>query len=91
MLQPRPPCARVRAGNSGKDYRTKFRTLWFNLNDAANPHLRARVLRGELPPDTFVRLTPNELASRVPPPPPEILVCAILCLPTACAVEGARA
>ena len=53
------------AGNSGKEYRTKFRTLWFNLNDSANPALRARVLQGNLTPSVFVRLTPNELASRV--------------------------
>ncbi|KAK9791566.1 hypothetical protein WJX73_005167 [Symbiochloris irregularis] len=51
-------------GNSGKEYRTKFRTLWFNLNDSANPALRARLLQGDLEPHKFVRLTANELASR---------------------------
>jgi transcription elongation factor S-II len=36
----------------------------FNLKDANNPDLRAKVLQGELPPDRLVRMSANELASK---------------------------
>jgi Transcription factor S-II (TFIIS), central domain len=52
-------------GDANKDYKARYRTLWFNLKDAANPELRARVLHGELSPHTLVRMTPHELASKV--------------------------
>ncbi|GIM16151.1 hypothetical protein Vretimale_18805 [Volvox reticuliferus] len=47
-----------------KDYKAKFRSLSFNLRDNANPELRARVLRGELPPPKLVTLGPAELARK---------------------------
>ncbi|GIL58922.1 hypothetical protein Vafri_13930, partial [Volvox africanus] len=47
-----------------KDYKAKFRSLSFNLRDNANPELRARVLRGELPPSKLVTLGPAELARK---------------------------
>lgn len=48
-----------------KEYRQKVRSLSFNLSDASNPELRARVLQGEVTPDQLVQMTPNELASKV--------------------------
>ncbi|PRW33553.1 PHD finger 3 [Chlorella sorokiniana] len=47
-----------------KDYKTRFRTLQFNLKDPHNPELRAHVLRGDITPDAFVRMTATELASK---------------------------
>lgn len=52
-------------GNAGKDYKAKYRSLHYNLKDAANPELRARVLTGELVPGALVRLSNQDLASRV--------------------------
>lgn len=48
----------------GKDYRTRFRSLVFNLRDPSNPELRQRVLSKELSPDHLCRMTSAELASR---------------------------
>ena len=53
------------AGNTGKEYRTKYRTLSFNMKDANNPDLRARVLRKELLPNILVRMSNLDLASKV--------------------------
>lgn len=53
------------AGNTGKEYRTKYRTLSFNMKDPNNPDLRARVLRRELLPEVLVRMSNLELASKV--------------------------
>jgi hypothetical protein len=47
-----------------KDYKAKFRSLHFNLKDANNPELRARVLRGELAPAVLVTLSSAELANK---------------------------
>ncbi|KAI8599317.1 hypothetical protein EDD21DRAFT_380197 [Dissophora ornata] len=47
----------------GKDYKAKYRSLFFNLKDKNNEGLRARVLSGELEPHELVRLTPEELAN----------------------------
>ena len=52
-------------GNAGKDYKAKYRSLHYNLKDTANPELRARVLTGELVPGALVRLSNQDLASRV--------------------------
>lgn len=41
-----------------------MRTLLFNLKDAHNTDLRAHVLRGDITPDAFVRMTATELASK---------------------------
>ncbi|KAK9828602.1 hypothetical protein WJX72_000989 [[Myrmecia] bisecta] len=51
-------------GGANKDYKAKYRSLWFNLKDPNNPDLRARVLHGEVDPPTLVRMSANELASR---------------------------
>lgn len=57
----RPPFA----GEAGKDYKMKYRSLLFNLKDASNPELRARVLMGDIPPAKLVRMSSEQLASRV--------------------------
>jgi len=46
-----------------KEYRVKFRSLYFNLRDAAN-ELRHRVLLGEVPPAALVCMAPADLASK---------------------------
>lgn len=43
----------------------KYRSLLFNLKDASNPELRARVLMGDIPPAKLVRMSSENLASRV--------------------------
>ena len=53
------------AGNAGKDYKAKYRSLIFNLRDKANPDLRRRVLTGDIPADKLVTFSHNELASKV--------------------------
>ena len=55
------------AAGMDKEYRQKVRSLSYNLSDASNPELRARVLQGEVTPDQLVQMSPNELASKVPP------------------------
>ena len=57
------------AGEVNADYKNKYRTLLFNLKDAHNPELRARVLMGDIPPAKLVRMTSEQLASKVPAPP----------------------
>ncbi|KAG0345826.1 PHD finger protein 3 [Podila humilis] len=47
----------------GKDYKPKYRSLFFNLKDKNNVGLRTRVLSGDLTPHALVRLTPDELAN----------------------------
>ncbi|KAK7206495.1 transcription factor S-II, central domain-containing protein, partial [Myxozyma melibiosi] len=45
----------------GHRYRDKFRTISFNLKDAKNSSLRARVLSGEIAPNHIVVMSPDEL------------------------------
>ncbi|KAI1311039.1 glucokinase [Mortierella claussenii] len=47
----------------GRDYKAKYRSLFFNLKDKNNESLRVRVLSGTLEPHELVRLTPEELAN----------------------------
>lgn len=44
-------------------YRQKMRSLFQNLKAKSNPHLRVRVLSGEIPPVQFVKMTTEELKS----------------------------
>jgi len=44
------------------DYKSKCRSLLFNLKDAHNP-LKHRVFSGEVPPDRLCKMSPEELAS----------------------------
>lgn len=53
MLTPYP--APPPAGGTNAEYKSKFRSLHFNLKDPANPELRARVLHGEVAPAALVR------------------------------------
>ncbi len=41
-----------------------MRSLVFNLKDATNPDLRARVLHGDLTPSALVRMGADDLANR---------------------------
>ncbi|KAF9091962.1 PHD finger protein 3 [Mortierella sp. AD031] len=47
----------------GKDYKAKYRSLFFNLKDKNNVNLRSRVVSGELEPHDLVRLSHEELAN----------------------------
>ena len=55
------------ASSGGRDavrsLTSKCRSISFNLSDAKNPELRARLLIGELTPAAFVRLSSQEMAS----------------------------
>jgi len=51
------------AVSNGKLYKQKARSLNFNLKDANNPDLRARVLNGDISPAILCELTSEELAS----------------------------
>ena len=44
-------------------YSTKMRSLFMNLKSKTNPQLRVRVLEGEIAPDRFVTMSPDELKS----------------------------
>ncbi|DBA94141.1 TPA: transcription elongation factor TFIIS, variant 2 [Trebouxia sp. C0004] len=50
-------------GGVNANYKTKVRSLAFNMKDARNPDLRARVLDGEISGYVLVTLTSDELAS----------------------------
>ncbi|KAF9584929.1 glucokinase, partial [Lunasporangiospora selenospora] len=47
----------------GRDYKTKYRSLFFNLKDKNNSGLREKILSGVLTPFALVRLSPEELAN----------------------------
>lgn len=47
-----------------KEYKLKFRTLFFNLKDSNNEELRQRVVLGELSPARLVGMSNDELASQ---------------------------
>ena len=51
-------------GRTSKDYKTRVRSLVFNLKDPANKELRGRVLGGGIEPHDLVRLPPEALASK---------------------------
>eukprot|EP00063_Salmo_salar_P004663 XP_013979498.1 PREDICTED: PHD finger protein 3-like [Salmo salar] len=45
-------------------YKSKYRSLMFNLKDTKNNVLFKRVLKGEISPGTLIRMSPEELASK---------------------------
>ncbi|XP_064174244.1 PHD finger protein 3-like [Anguilla rostrata] len=45
-------------------YKSKYRSLMFNLKDAKNNVLFKRVLKGEISPEHLIRMSPEELASK---------------------------
>ena len=50
-------------GGTTAAYKTKVRSLAFNMRDARNPDLRARVLEGKISGHVLVDLSSDELAS----------------------------
>lgn len=52
------------AGSITSEYKSKARTLAFNLKDPTNPDLRAHVLAGDIPPATLVTMSAADLASK---------------------------
>ncbi|GFR17190.1 PHD finger protein 3 [Trichonephila clavata] len=44
-------------------YRAKYRSLMFNIKDPRNQGLFRKILKGNIPPDRLVRMSPEELAS----------------------------
>lgn len=48
---------------SNKEYGMKIRSLFQNLKNKSNPQLRTRVLKGEISPRDFVRMSSDELRS----------------------------
>ena len=48
----------------GEQYKSKFRSISFNLKDAKNSALRERVLSGELLPEQLVQLSSEEMANQ---------------------------
>ena len=47
-----------------KNYSDKARSLLFNLRDPKNPELKKKVLFEEYSPESFVTLSPKDLASK---------------------------
>ncbi|XP_007892268.1 PHD finger protein 3 isoform X2 [Callorhinchus milii] len=45
-------------------YKSKYRSLMFNLKDAKNQVLFKRVLKGDITPGHLIRMSPEELASK---------------------------
>eukprot|EP00795_Rhopilema_esculentum_P008690 gene8690-14709_t len=50
-------------GDTGQKYKTKYRSLIFNLKDPKNRSLYKQVVQGELPPAKLVHMSPEQLAS----------------------------
>ncbi|CAN0030148.1 unnamed protein product [Lampetra fluviatilis] len=51
-------------GHAESKYKTKYRTLSFNLKDKKNKGLCGQVLAGEVSPHTVVRMSPQQMASQ---------------------------
>jgi transcription elongation factor S-II len=45
------------------EYKTRMRTIIFNLKDKKNPELRRRVVLGEVSPEDLVVMSSEEMAS----------------------------
>jgi transcription elongation factor S-II len=52
------------AGSVNNEYKSKLRSLMFNLKDANNPDLRGHVMGGQIPPAELVRLSADDLANK---------------------------
>lgn len=50
-------------GETGQKYKTKYRSLIFNLKDMQNKILYKRVVSGEISPHKLVHMTPEQLAT----------------------------
>lgn len=51
-------------GDTGSRYKSRYRSLVFNIRDSRNQGLFRKILRGKIAPDRLVRMTPEELASK---------------------------
>ncbi|XP_055491018.1 PHD finger protein 3 isoform X1 [Leucoraja erinacea] len=51
-------------GDTDTKYKSKYRSLMFNLKDPKNQVLFKRVLKGDIVPDHLIRMSPEELASK---------------------------
>ncbi|XP_051880480.1 PHD finger protein 3 isoform X2 [Pristis pectinata] len=51
-------------GDTDTKYKSKYRSLMFNLKDPKNQVLFKRVLKGDILPDHLIRMSPEELASK---------------------------
>ncbi|XP_024038402.1 uncharacterized protein LOC112097407 [Citrus clementina] len=45
-----------------KEVKVKYRSICFNVRDSNNPDLRRKILLGEVEPEKFVRMIPEEMA-----------------------------
>ncbi|EEC02039.1 hypothetical protein IscW_ISCW000551 [Ixodes scapularis] len=50
--------------DTGTKYKSKYRSLVFNIKDTRNQGLFRKILKGKIAPDKLVRMTPEELASK---------------------------
>ncbi|XP_077990047.1 uncharacterized protein LOC144444491 [Glandiceps talaboti] len=50
--------------DTGTRYKTRYRTLIFNLRDTKNKGLFRRVLKGDIPPAKLVKMSSEEMASK---------------------------
>ena len=50
-------------GDTGMKYKTRYRSLIFNIKDLKNEGLFRKILTGQIKPDHLVRMTADELAS----------------------------
>ncbi|XP_064480998.1 uncharacterized protein LOC135394261 isoform X2 [Ornithodoros turicata] len=50
--------------DTGTKYKSKYRSLVFNIKDTRNQGLFRKIVRGKISPDKLVRMTPEELASK---------------------------
>ncbi|KAI9592061.1 transcription elongation factor S-II, partial [Syncephalis fuscata] len=54
---------RVGHGRCGQDYKNKYRSLIFSLNDKKNNSLRFRVLSGQVTSSVLVRMSNEDMAN----------------------------
>lgn len=50
-------------GDTGTKYKDRIRSRVFNLKDKKNPDLKAKVIRGDISPETLATMTPEQMAS----------------------------
>lgn len=53
----------VHSQKTDAEYKTRMRTIIFNLRDKKNPELRRRVVLGEVSPEEFAVMSSEEMAS----------------------------
>lgn len=53
----------VHSTKNDAEYKTRMRTIIFNLKDKKNPELRRRVVLGEITPEDFAVMSSEDMAS----------------------------